>query len=256
MNLAPVKSPIVPDQFKGVPGPHNPQYTTGAIFNGKKQAALDRFILSPAQYALVLYAVLVEVGRLAPEGMQQFNKDGSTVEMIGAEHSPGMEVMTGSLGQGLSQAAGIAMARKIKGETGRVWVFMSDGEFQSGQNWEAIQAAAYHRLDNLAVIVDVNGQQCDGEICSVMTIEPFEKRLESFGAQVYRLDGHNIEALAGVASIRPQGKPLVILADTDPCKGLDLLKGRAPKLHYVRFSGEEERQTYHAVIKDLLVAEE
>jgi len=97
------------------------------------------------------------------KGLEQFNRDGSTVEMIGGEHSPGMEVMSGSLGQGLSQAAGIAMARRLKGETGRVWVFMSDGEFQIGQTWEAIQTISFYKLDNICVYVDVNGYQCDGE---------------------------------------------------------------------------------------------
>jgi transketolase len=251
MNIGTVEKPLVPPAFKGVPGPANTEYITGAAFNGPKGADLDRFILSPAQYALVLYAALVETGRMAPEGMAMFNQDGSTVEMIGAEHSPGMEVMTGSLGQGLSQAAGIAMARKLKGATGRVWVFMSDGEFQSGQNWEAIQSMAYHRLDNMAVMVDVNGQQCDGQVCDVMTIEPFDKRLEAFGAQVYRVDGHNIEALAGLASLRPDGKPLIILADTDPCRGMDLLKTRIPKLHYVRFTDDNERLKYRSAVQDL-----
>lgn len=251
MNLGTVDKPIVPPPFQGVPGPANPRYTTGAAFNGPKSPEYDRFILSPSQYSLVLYAALVETGRMAPEGMSQFNKDGSTVEMIGAEHSPGMEVMSGSLGQGLSQAAGIAMARKLRGDSGRVWVFMSDGEFQSGQNWEAIQAASYHRLDNLAVVVDVNGQQCDGEVCSVMNIEPFDKRFEAFGAEVFRIDGHNIEALAGIATIKPQDRPLIILAVTDPCRNIPLLKKRSPKLHYVRFTGEEEKQQYHAAINEL-----
>ncbi|HMM21784.1 MAG TPA: 1-deoxy-D-xylulose-5-phosphate synthase N-terminal domain-containing protein [Selenomonadales bacterium] len=256
MNLAPVKTPILPGPFPGTPGPGNRRYTTGAAYNGEQGADFDRFILSPAQYALALYAALAEVGRLAPEGMQQFNQDGGIVEMIGAEHSPGMEVMTGSLGQGLSQAAGIAAARRLKGETGRVWVFMSDGEFQSGQNWEAVQAAAHHRLANLAVVVDVNGQQCDGEVGSVMTVEPLKKRLESFGARVCRLNGHNIEALAGAGSLRPQNRPLVILANTNPCQGLALLRARSPKLHYVRFGGEDERLAYREALKILEVPED
>ena len=251
MNLGPVASPIVPPPFSGVPGPDNPGYTSGAAYNGPAGPQYDRFILSPAQYALVLYAALVETGRMAVEGMAQFNKDGSTVEMIGAEHSPGMEVMTGSLGQGLSQAAGIALARKLRGDTGRVWVFMSDGEWQSGQNWEALQAIAHHRIDNLAVIIDVNGQQCDGEVCSVMTIEPFDRRLEAFGAEVRLVDGHDIEALAAAAAERPVGKALVILAATDPCRGIPLLKSRAPKLHYLRFTSEEEKRRYEAAGQEI-----
>jgi len=251
MKLGPIDKPIIPSPFVGVPSLLNQHYQTGAMFNGPRGESLDRFFLSPAQYALVLYAALVETGRMAPEGMVQFNKDGSTVEMIGAEHSPGMEVMTGSLGQGLSQAAGIAMARKLKGETGRVWVFMSDGEFQSGQNWEAVQAMAHHRLDNMAVIVDMNGQQCDGKIDSVMHIEPFDKRLEAFGAKVFVVDGHDIEALAEIGDYRPQNQPMVILAITDPCREIALLKKRIPKLHYVRFANDKERQLYASALNDL-----
>ncbi len=247
MKIGSIEQPIMPETFKGVPNADNP-YSTGAIFNGDKSVSNDRFVLSPAQYALVLYAALVEIGRMHPDGMLEFNKDGSTVEMIGAEHSPGMEVMTGSLGQGLSQAAGIAMARRLKGETGNVWVFMSDGEWQSGQNWEAIQAASYHKLSNLKIIVDVNAQQCDGAISSVMDINPFEKRLESFGAKVFVVDGHDIDALCQAASSK-NDQPLIILANTDPAKGIDILKCRAPKFHYVRFSNDKERELYKQALK-------
>ncbi len=123
-------------------------------------------------YALVLYAVLIETGRLGAEALEQFNRDGSTMELIGAEHSPGHEVTAGSLGQALSQAGGIALARRLRGDSGRVWVFMSDGELQEGQTWEAFQALAHYRLDNLGVVLDANGQQCDGRMSEVMNIEP------------------------------------------------------------------------------------
>ena len=99
---------------------------------------------------------------MALEGLALFNQDGSTVEMIGAEHSPGHEITAGSLGQALSQVAGIAYARRRKGETGRNWVFMSDGEFQIGQTWEALEIIGFLKLDNIRIIVDVNGQQADG----------------------------------------------------------------------------------------------
>ncbi|MEI7473520.1 MAG: 1-deoxy-D-xylulose-5-phosphate synthase N-terminal domain-containing protein [bacterium] len=250
MNLGSIEAPMMPEQFVSVPNKNFP-FKTGADFNGKKSEETDRFILSPAQYALVLYAALVEVGRMDNEGMLQFNKDGSTVEMIGAEHSPGMEVMTGSLGQGLSQASGIAMARKLKGETGNVWVFMSDGEFQSGQNWEAIQAASFHELSNLKIIVDVNRQQCDGAISSVMTIEPFDTRLSSFGAHVVSLNGHDIQGIIDAANVDTGNKPLVILANTNPSEGFELLNKRAPKLHYVRFTSAEEKSMYEKVLADI-----
>ena len=250
MNLCPVEAPIMPPPFTAVPGPDNPNYTTGAMFNGPKAPHLDRFFLSPSQYSLVLYAALIETGRMHEKGLEQFNKDGSTVEMIGAEHSPGMEIMTGSLGHGLSQAAGIAYARRLKGETGRVWVFMSDGEFQIGQTWEAMQTLSFYKLDNIGIYVDVNGYQCDGKMSKVMNIEPLKKRLESFGAKVFDVDGHDIDALIAPAKLKPAGRPLVVLAYTTPYRGIKILKEKAPKFHYIRFKDEDERRRYEAVLAD------
>ncbi|MDA8441613.1 MAG: transketolase [Peptococcaceae bacterium] len=251
MNLAPVIQPIMPDMFCGVPGPDNPDYVTGAFYNGAKGAEYDRFFLSPSQYALVVYAALIELGRMDPQGLEMFNQDGSIVEMIGAEHSPGMEVMSGSLGQGISQAAGVAMARKLKGEPGKVWVFMSDGEFQSGQTLEALQTMAFHGLDNMRIYVDVNGCQCDGPMLSVMNIEPFEQRLAGFNLRVFRVDGHDIEVLAALGQVKSDGRPTVILCDTSPHHGLDILKSRAPKYHYVRFRDAAERDEFGRVLAQL-----
>ncbi len=250
MKLGRIDKPQVPKAFPGVPGPENPNYFTGASFNGSGKDT-DRFFLSPAQYALVLYATLIETGRMAEEGLLQFNKDGSSVEMIGAEHSPGMESMTGSLGQGISQAAGTAMARKRNGEKGRVVLFMSDGEFQIGQTWEALQAMSYHMLDNVLIYVDVNGFQCDGKMCNVMDIEPLDKRLEAFGARVFRVNGHDIKRLAEIGELTPDGRPIVVLCDTDAARGLEILKSRAPKMHYVRFTSAEEKERYAAALAEL-----
>lgn len=250
MNFGPVESPIMPPLFTAVPSAHNYSYTTGAMFNGPKAPHLDRFFLSPSQYSLVLYAALIETGRMHEKGLEQFNRDGSTVEMIGAEHSPGMEIMTGSLGHGLSQAGGIAMARRLKRETGRVWVFMSDGEFQIGQTWEAMQTLSFYKLDNIGIYVDVNGYQCDGKMSKVMNIEPLKKRLESFGARVFEVDGHNIDALTAPARLKPAGKPLVVLAYTSPYRGINILKEKAPKFHYIRFKDEKEKKRYKSFLED------
>jgi transketolase len=251
MNLDPSEAPMVPLPFPGVPSPGNDAYFTGAAYNGPRAPHLDRFYLSPAHYALVLYALLIEVGRMAPGGLDQFNQDGSSVEMIGAEHSPGMELTTGSLAQGLSQAIGIALARRLRGETGRTWVYMSDGEFQEGQTWEAMQTLAFYKLDSVGIYVDVNGQQCDGAMASVMPIEPLRERLEAFGARVFQVDGHDPEALVAPAALEPDGRPLVVLACTDPCHGLELLRRNAPKLHYLRFKSREERQLYESAVQQL-----
>merc|ERR1712187_692417 len=107
---------------------------------------------------------------MASESLAMFNQDGSSVEQIGAEHSPGMEINSGTLGIGLSTAAGLAWVRRQNRETGNVWVFMSDGEVQEGQTWEAIQTCAHHGIDNLKAIMDVNRQQCDGAMDSVMNV--------------------------------------------------------------------------------------
>lgn len=252
LHLEKPEKPLEPGVFAGVPGPGNPNHQTGAIFNGKKSKEYDRFFLSPTHYSLVLYATLIEAGRMAESGLDNFNKNGSVVEMIGADHSPGMEIMTGSLGQGISQAAGIALARKLRHDTGRVVIFLSDGECQSGQFWEAVQAMSFHRLDNILAYVDINGYQVDGKTSTVMNIEPFHKRLESFGARVYRIDGHNVEALAALGKIQPDGRPTFILCDTDPCRGIDILKKRIPKLHYVRFNSPEEREEYRLAYNEIM----
>ncbi len=251
MNLEPSIAPMIPPPFPGVPSKDNPNSFSGAGYNGPKAPHLDRFIFSPSHYALVLYSVLIETGRMAPEGLEQFNQDGSTVEMIGAEHSPGCEVTSGSLAQALSQAAGIALARRQRGETGRVWVFLSDGELQEGQTWETLAVLSAYRLDNVGIYIDVNGQQCDGSMEAVMNMEPLAAKLEAFGARVFEVDGHDVDALAAPAALAPDGRPLVVLARTDACRGLDLMRERAPKLHYLRFTSEEERQSYQKVYQHM-----
>ena len=251
LRLGPPAAPPIPRPFAGPPGAGNPDAFTGAGYNGPRAPDLDRFYFSPVHYALVLYSTLIEVARMAPEGLAQFNRDGSTVELIGAEHSPGHEVTAGSLGQCLSQAAGAAWVRRRNGETGRNVVFLSDGELQEGQTWETFAALAWHRLGNVLVYVDMNAQQCDGAMESVMGIDPSADRLAAFGARVVEVDGHDPAALAAPAALAPDGRPVVVLARTDPCRGLDILRERAPKLHYLRFTSDEERARYAAALAGL-----
>jgi len=248
VKLNPLPAPLAPELFKGVPSRNFSDYQTGAVFNGTQSPEADRLIISPAHYALVIYTALIETKRLREDGLDFFNKDGYSVEMIGAEHSPGFETTTGSLAQALSQAGGIALARKLKKETGKVWVFMSDGEFQEGQTWEALAAINYHGLDNVKIIVDVNRNQCDGPMDSVMTIEPLAQRIKSFGWQVDVIDGHNLREMYGAGS-KQTLKPQAILAYTDPMKNIEILKERLPVLHYVRFSSEAEREKYQDFYK-------
>jgi len=255
LRLGPSQGPQQPRPFAGVPSATNPAACIGADYNGPRAPDLDRFIFSPVHYALVLYSVLIELGRLDAEALAQFNRDGSTMELIGAEHSPGHEVTAGSLGQALSQAGGIALARRLRGEPGRVWVFMSDGEFQEGQTWEAIAALVHHRLGNLALYIDANAQQCDGAMDDVMGIEPLAARLRAFGAEVHEVDGHDSEALtlAG-AGLGSGTRPRAVIARTDPCRGIDLLRTRAPQLHYVRFRDQAEFAAYGELLARLQTA--
>lgn len=250
MNLGKSTAPMIPPPFPGVPSSTNKNYFRGGAYNGPTSSEYDRFYLSPAHYALVLYVTLIEVDRMAPEGLNQFNQNGSTVEMIGAEHSPGFDMMGGNLAQTISMSAGIALSKKLKKETGRIWVFMSDGEFQEGQTWEAMQSLSHYKLDNLAVFVDVNAQQCDGETKEVMNIDPLDKRLEAFGARVITVNSHNPVEIEAASRYKPDGKPLVVLCVSNPCHQIDILEKRRPKLHYVRFLKEKEREEYRQYYKD------
>ena len=250
VDLPEVSEPTLPGPFVGTPGKDGVNRKTGIDFHGGRAADRDRLISSPAHYALVIYAAMIETGRLSEDALDYFNKDGSTVEMIGAEHSPGFETTTGSLSQAISQATGIALARKIRAEKGNTWVFMSDGEFQEGQTWEALQAASFYGLNQLKVIVDVNEAQCDGPMDRVMAIEPLKSRIEAFGWEVAQVDGHDTDAIFA-ASKTQTNKPLMILCYTDGTRGLPLLKNRYPVLHYLRFTSEEEKAQYEKAYEEM-----
>ncbi len=252
LNLGEPTLPMIPKPFEGVPSASNPDYHTGAGYNGPATPDFDRLFIAPAHYALVAYATLIEVGRMAPEGLEMFNQDGSSVEMIGAEHSPGMEVHNGTLGIGLSTGAGLAYGRKLRGEKGRTWVFMSDGEVQEGQTWEAVQAAAYHGIDTVKAIMDVNDQQCDGAMNSVMEVGDIRTKFLNFGAACVEVDGHDLSAIRDASKETHDGKPLIILARTNPFNAMPILEERFPRLHYVRFKSEDERARMNvSIAKDL-----
>lgn len=247
-----VPDDIASPLFTDVPGPNGVGAPSGGRFHGPVGPDLDRFLISPAHYAVAIYAALVAAGRLDVQAFDSFNVDGSTLEMIGAEHSPGFELTTGSFGQALSQAGGIAMARRLKGDTGRTVVFISDGELEEGQTWEALQALAHHKLDSVMVYVDVNGQQVDGLTKDVMNIEPISSRIEAFGGTVVSVDGHDIDALAAAATDgRQPGRPHVVLCYTNTAQEMPLLETRKPHLHYVRFKTEQEKEQARMLLHEL-----
>ncbi|KAK1746921.1 RuBisCO large chain family protein [Skeletonema marinoi] len=238
--------------LKAIPGSPGPgiRSVTGESFNGDPaDLKLDRLIFSPVHYAVVLYSLLVEIGRLDEKAFDDYNVDGSTVELIGAEHSPGHAVTAGSLAQALSQAAGIGYARKLKNATGRVAVYMSDGEFQEGQTWEAVQAMVNLKI-NLVAVVDVNGQQCDGEMKQVCNVGDLARKLRAFGAEVHQVNGHNVSEIEMAVRHRSE-LPSFVLCNTNPCQGIPLMKARAPKLHYVRFKDTAEKRQFEHVLASM-----
>jgi len=251
LNLGPSEGDYLPPPFPGVPGKNGAKHGLGALYNGSQGPDKDRLLISPAHYAVAIYAALVETGRLSPDGLDQFNIDGSTVEMIGAEHSPGFEVTTGSFGQALSQAGGIALARRLRGDTGCVFVFMSDGEFQEGQTWEALQALAFYKLDNVVVYADVNGQQYDGWTKDIMNIEPISGRIEGFGGVSVTVDAHDVEALAAATEVDHGDKPLFVLCYSNSAQCLSTLEDRKPHLHFVRFKDDAEIALHRKILDDM-----
>lgn len=238
-------------RFNGVPSSKNRDSIKGMLYLGHPGPHLDRFYLSPSHYCMALYAALIEVGRLSPVSMNDFNRDGGTVEMIGAEHSPGMGLTTGSFGQALSQVAGIAIGRRMRGEIGRNWLFMSDGEFDEGQVWEALMFMSHHKLDSVGVFVDVNGQQVDGNTRDVLDLGDLAAKLRAFGALVVEVDGHDAEALFAASLNIRRGAPLIVLARTATDKGMECLAPRKPDLHYVGIRAEADIQALRTTLVHL-----
>ncbi len=247
LDLNPVAVPIMPGPFVSVP--HAGSCITGLAYHGALAPEKDRFFLSATQYSVVLYCALVETRRMAEAGLDQFNLDGSSVEMIGAAHSPGMEVMSGSLGQTLSQAVGVALAKKLKRESGRVVVLMGDGECQSGQTWEAVQCISHYNLDNMLLLIDENGYQVDGSTKEVMRVDRLAERFRAFGMNTLEVEAHDIHSV--FEACRPCGKPTAVVAHSDVCRGLDILRSRAPKFHFIRFADEREKQAFAAVYESM-----
>jgi len=238
------------EPYAGPPGPDNKDYKTGGLYNGPVSPEFDRFIPSLPHYATALYCTLIECGRLSTKALEHYNKDGWKMEQIAAENSPGYESMTGSLGQAISFAGGVAHARKIKGEKGRVICVITDGESEEGQIWEAIQTAVAFGLDNLIVYLDANGQQCEGETKAIMELTPedYANRFKAFGAVTVTVDGHDIDAIASAADTPHPGKPLCIVCSTSCTKDMPVLERKRPNLHHVAFSGDEvaEAEAFYA----------
>ncbi len=192
-----------------------------------KMEGRDRFVLSKGHAAPALYAVLAERGYFPKEELMTLRKFGSHLQgHPDMKKVPGVEISTGSLGQGLSVANGMALNAKLFQEEYRVYVMMGDGELQEGQIWEAAMTAAHYKLDNLCAFVDSNNLQIDGTVDVVMGVEPLDKKWEAFGWNVISINGHNFEEIFSALETAKtcKGKPTLILAKTVKGKGVSFME--------------------------------
>ena len=202
----------------------------------------DRFVLSKGHAAPCYYGVLAELGFFDRAEFEHFRQlHGMLQGHPDARKIPGVDASTGSLGQGVSIAVGMALGAKLQGRDTRVYTIVGDGESQEGQVWEAYMSAAHYKLDNLTVIVDNNGLQIDGPNDQVMSLGDLAGKLRSFGFEVFELpDGHDLDAIEAALSAPVVGKPKAILAHTVKGKGVSFMEnqvgwhGKAPN--------EEQRQ--------------
>lgn len=191
----------------------------------------DLFFLSNGHISPVFYSVLARAGYFPVEELGTFRHINSRLQGHPAthEHLPGVRIASGSLGQGLSVAAGAAMAKKLNGDNHIVYSLHGDGELQEGQNWEAIMFAAHHKADNLIATIDYNGQQIDGPTNVVMNLGSLREKFESFGWKVLEMDGNNMDEVLKVMgeakAMTGNGSPICILMHTIMGKGVAFMEG-------------------------------
>jgi transketolase len=200
---------------------HNP--------NDPKWRERDRFILSKGHAAPVLYAALALSGYFDPSLLKTLRKIGSPLQGHPCSTKlPGVEISTGSLGQGLSIANGMALGLKMDKLNSRVYCLLGDGETQEGQVWEAAMTASHYSLDNLCAIIDNNGLQIDGQCCDVMCIEPIVNKWEAFGWNVIDINGHDMKAVVSALDKAESAKmkPTMIVARTVKGKGVSFYENK------------------------------
>jgi transketolase len=191
----------------------------------------DIFFLSNGHISPVFYSVLARSGYFPVEELGTFRHINSRLQGHPAthEHLPGVRIASGSLGQGMSVAAGAALAKKLNNDNHIVFSLHGDGELQEGQNWEAIMFAAHHKIDNLVATIDYNGQQIDGPTVAVMNLGSLQQKFEAFGWQVMEMDGNNMDevlsVLADAKAACGNGKPICILMHTVMGKGVSFMEG-------------------------------
>ena len=195
-----------------------------------KKEDRDRFVLSKGHTAPGLYSVLANRGYFPVEDLTTLRKLGSYLQGHPCmQETPGVDMSSGSLGQGISAAVGMALAAKMDNKDYRVYTLLGDGEIQEGQVWEASMFAGAHKLDNLVVIVDNNGLQIDGKIEDVCSPYPIDKKFEAFNFNVINIDGHDFDQIrAAMKAARDcKGMPTAIIMKTTKGKGVSFMENNA-----------------------------
>ncbi len=198
--------------------------------NEPKDPNRDRFVLSKGHAAPALYATLAEKGFFPTEELLNLRKIDHILQgHPDMKYIPGVDMSTGSLGQGISAACGMALAGKIDGASYRVYSVLGDGELEEGQVWEAAMFAAHYKLSNLTAFVDFNGLQIDGDITKVMSPLPIDEKFKAFGWHVIVVDGHDIDALheAVTEAKATTDKPTMVIMNTIKGKGVQAMEGQA-----------------------------
>jgi transketolase len=209
----------------------------------------DRFVMSKGHATGVFYSVLSRAGYFADEDLVSYRRFGSKLNLSGHPHpkTPGVEIATGSLGQGLSVAHGIALGARLDNSDYKVYVLMGDGEQQEGQVWEAAMSAAKFNSNNLIAIVDFNKVAQDNTTKDLKDIEPLEDKWRAFGWDVHRIDGHDMDQVYKALTLPlDDKKPRVIIADTIKGKGVSFMEGKT-SWHGVAPSDED----YEKALKEL-----
>jgi transketolase len=212
-----------------------------------KDATRDRFVLSKGHCTPLLYSTLARAGYFSNNDLLDYRTINSKLFLSGHPHpkTPGVEIATGSLGQGLSVGHGMALAGRMDGLDYKVYVLMGDGEIQEGQVWEAAMSASKFKSNNLVAIIDYNKVAQDNLIRDLKDLEPLEDKWRAFGWDVSRIDGHDIRQIREALD-KPQDKPRVIIADTIKGKGVSFMEGKTA-WHGVAPNDEE----YEIAIKEL-----
>ena len=215
--------------------------------SNEKSENRDRFVLSKGHAAPALYGALALKGFISEEEIKSLRKVGSTLQGHPNIHTPGVDMSTGSLGQGISAAVGMALAGKIDKKDYRVYTLLGDGEIEEGEVWEAAMFASAKKLDNLVVIVDNNNLQIDGTVEEVNSPYPIDEKFKAFGFEVLNIDGHDFEQMeSAFATARTvKGKPTAIIMKTTKGKGVSFMEdvcgwhGKAPDAEqYITAIGE------------------